>query len=493
VTFTGSAANTYAGATTVNEGTLILKKADGVNAVPGRLVIGDGLGGPLADVVRLEAPNQIADTAPVVVTKSGLWKKNTFSDKIGPLTNAGKVLTGDPPTLTVAFDDILATFEGEIEGPGIVVKEGTGTWVLAGANTYEGGTVVAGGTLLVNGSVTSPVTVNAGATLGGTGTTGPVTLQPGAVLSPGGADPAVQRVQDLILSSESSYVAQLNGPDPGTGYDQLDVTGTVQLNGATLDASLGFAPAAGHAFVIVNNDGTDPVAGTFAGLPQGAVVRVGGVPFHISYDGGDGNDVALVRNTPPAVTAPGDRTAFQNVGLAIGGVGVADPDDATVTVTLRVAHGTLTLSPVAGLTVVGDGTGSVSLSGTQAALNAALAGLMYQPLHNYSGPDALAVTATDGLETTSATVAIRVKSLAEQAADLRARVEALRAAGVLNKGQANPLSVKLTLRNNRGDIGRVGAFLNEVGAFVRSGKLSADQAEPLLVGGGILLTGLKRR
>jgi hypothetical protein len=181
------------------------------------------------------------------------------------------------------------------------------------------------------------------------------------------------------------------------------------------------------------------------------------------------------------------------VDLAIGGVRVGDPEDANLTVALRVSHGTLTLGSVAGLIVSGNGTASVRLSGSQYALNAALAGLLYRGTLNYSGPDALAVTAGDGLEVSSATVAIRVRSLAEQAADLRARVAALRDAGVLNKGRANSLLVKLDLKENNGDAGRVQAFLNEVGAFLQAGILSPAQADSLLGPGGVLLLGLRRR
>src|SRR5262249_10155193 len=46
VIFSGEAANTYTGTTTVNEGTLVLSKPDGVNAITGRLVIGDREGDP---------------------------------------------------------------------------------------------------------------------------------------------------------------------------------------------------------------------------------------------------------------------------------------------------------------------------------------------------------------------------------------------------------------------------------------------------------------
>src|SRR5262249_47747523 len=161
--------------------------------------------------------------------------------------------------------NLSTTFAGVIDGPGTVVKVGTGIWTLTGVNTYSGGTIINQGTLLVNGSI-GEVTVNAGGTLGGTGSTGPVTLAAGAVVSPGGAGPAPQHVQDLPLAPGSSFVVQLDGPTAGAGYDQVAVSGAVALNGATLDASLGFSPAPGETFVLIDNDGSDPVSGTFAGL-----------------------------------------------------------------------------------------------------------------------------------------------------------------------------------------------------------------------------------
>ena len=58
-------------------------------------------------------------------------------------------------------------------------------------------------------------------------------------------------------------------------------------------------PALGTQFEIINNQGTDPVAGTFAGLPEGAFLTAGGQTFKITYHGGDGNDVVLTRANPP--------------------------------------------------------------------------------------------------------------------------------------------------------------------------------------------------
>ena len=44
---------------------------------------------------------------------------------------------------------------------------------------------------------------------------------------------------------------------------------------------------------LIDNDGVDPVSGTFAGLNEGAIVTLNASDFQISYVGGDGNDVTL--------------------------------------------------------------------------------------------------------------------------------------------------------------------------------------------------------
>src|SRR5262249_17373052 len=50
---------------------------------------------------------------------------------------------------------------------------------------------------------------------------------------------------------------------------------------------------------------------------------------------------------------------------------------------------------LAGLTASGNGTSSLTCTGTLAALNAALAGLTYTPAPFYDGPDALTLTTSD--------------------------------------------------------------------------------------------------
>ena len=96
------------------------------------------------------------------------------------------------------------------------------------------------------------------------------------------------------FASGSTFSVELNGTTVGTQYDQLDVTGTVNLGGSTLSVATGFTAAPGDRFTIINNDGSDAVVGTFAGLAEGATFTAGSNTFRISYVGGtNNNDVVL--------------------------------------------------------------------------------------------------------------------------------------------------------------------------------------------------------
>lgn len=75
-------------------------------------------------------------------------------------------------------NNTLAAAIGEQGGETSLVKEGAGTWLLSGTNTYTGDTTVEAGILLVPSAgslnVASDITVNASATFGGAGTVGDV-------------------------------------------------------------------------------------------------------------------------------------------------------------------------------------------------------------------------------------------------------------------------------------------------------------------------------
>ena len=216
------------------------------------------------------------------------------------LTATGALSSAAGATLTSATGSTLTsgasgTLAGVIAGAGGFTYQGSSVLTLTATNTYGGATTITGGTLLVNGSIASPsVTVQSGATLGGSGSVaGTVAVQNGGVLSPG-SSPGILSTGSVSFVPGSTFKAEVNGTTPGTNYDQLAVTGTVNLGGSTLNVSGTIASSSASPIVLISNDGTDAVTGTFAGLSEGAVVTINGIPFTISYvSGTDSNDVVL--------------------------------------------------------------------------------------------------------------------------------------------------------------------------------------------------------
>lgn len=258
------------------------------------------------------------------VTATGNSTISPTATAIGVADGIG-LAAGNRTFNVVGAGDVLtvsARLTDEVGAPGgALVKTGAGALVLAGVNTHTGGTQVQAGTLRVDGSILGPVTVAAGATLGGSGTfAGPLTLQSGGRLAPGNS-PGVLTVGGLVGTVGSVFEAELNGPTPGTGYDQLVVNGIVNLGGMTLLADLGFAATPVDALVLIANDGSDAVIGTFDALPEGALVDLGSQSALITYVGGDGNDVVLFGFTPiPEPTAalllgPAALAALAALGL----------------------------------------------------------------------------------------------------------------------------------------------------------------------------------
>lgn len=74
----------------------------------------------------------------------------------------------------------------------------------------------------------------------------------------------------------------------------VDATGSVMLDGScglVYDVPMGtMLPST---IVVIDNMGMMPTGGMFMGLPQGAMVMLGGMTYYIDYMGGDGNDVVL--------------------------------------------------------------------------------------------------------------------------------------------------------------------------------------------------------
>jgi hypothetical protein len=74
----------------------------------------------------------------------------------------------------------------------------------------------------------------------------------------------------------------------------------------------------------------------------------------------------------------------------------ADAGTSPVQLTLTTPNGTLTLATLAGLTGSGNGTATLTYSGTLASLNAALDGLSFLPTTNFNGAATITITSNDG-------------------------------------------------------------------------------------------------
>ncbi len=224
----------------------------------------------------------------------------------GTIEGTGTVILG-ANNLTVGASKKTATFSGLIEDGsgrgGSLTVEG-GRFSLENANTYTGGTTVAGGALLANnatGSATGPgeVSVQEGDLAGAGIISGPVTIGSGsgagAFLSPGRRPKRAvgnfTALGGVAFAADGAYRCEVRRQ----WADRLTTAGV------TIDPGAQFyllvlqhqPPPAGAVLEVIDNTGADAIAGTFANLADGSVLQVGGVKFQASYSGGDGNDLTL--------------------------------------------------------------------------------------------------------------------------------------------------------------------------------------------------------
>jgi len=233
-------------------------------------------------------------TAPMTLTASQTFSSGGNDNFAGPIDLNGFTLTMVP---------YVTTLSGSLNGSGSFVLSGGGGLNLTGSSTFSGTFSLIGARMNVSGSIAnSSLTVNNSA-ISGNGTIPATSLLDGATMRVGNepgagccADPHTTGILSTGNVSLQGGALQLDlgNPTPGTGHDQINTTGSVTLTNPTLLVSLpSLIPTASQTFVIINNDGTDAIAGTFAGLPEGATFTVGSSQFRISYVGGSGNDVVL--------------------------------------------------------------------------------------------------------------------------------------------------------------------------------------------------------
>ena len=202
-----------------------------------------------------------------VATGTGTSTAN-FSLKGGVLDMAGfSIGTAANPLTALAFESGTLRNVGGINGGAALVKTSTATLVLEGVNTYAGDTLIAEGTLVLKGSLTSNISTSTDtlAMEGNASTTGNVTV-----------------------TSGGTYEVALQTPQ----HDQLSAGGTVTLGGR-LEFTAAPGLTLGTDFIILHKTSAGAIIGTFSALPEGHVWQSQGYWWCISYTSGDGNDVVL--------------------------------------------------------------------------------------------------------------------------------------------------------------------------------------------------------
>jgi autotransporter-associated beta strand protein len=250
----------------------------------------------------LGGTNSLPTTISLAIPSGATLNVNGQSQTIASLFGAGSVNLGSGGTLTIAQVP-PSTYSGALFGTGTVIHSGA-QLTFTGVSTYNGTySNLSGITSLVGGTLPVPYT-QTGGDLGvaSGGTIGNVTINAGQ-FRPGLGGTGIANTGSLTMAPLTNYAQFINGPAAAL-FSNVHVTGTVALGGATFSLSgTGVGVASGNTFTIIDNDGIDPVIGTFAGLAQGAIIGggPGGFSYVVSYIGGTGNDVVLTAVAPSGI------------------------------------------------------------------------------------------------------------------------------------------------------------------------------------------------
>ncbi|HEQ3224543.1 TPA: autotransporter outer membrane beta-barrel domain-containing protein, partial [Salmonella enterica subsp. enterica serovar Derby] len=302
-TLTLSGSNTYTGGTIISGGTLVASNVEalGTGDVTNDAVLELNTGGDFDNAIS--GSGQVVKSGDETLTLSG---SNTYTG--GTLISGGTLVASNVEALgsgDVTNDAVLelntgGDFTNAISGSGQVVKSGDETLTLSGANSYTGGTLISGGTLIAS-------NVEA---LG----TGDVTDNAVLELNTGG---------DFDNAISGSGQVEKSGDETLTLYGANSYTGGTLISSGTLVANdvnaLGTGDVTDNAVLELNTGGTfdNAISGS------GQVVKSGDETLTLSgsntYTGGTTiNDGTLIATSVDALGS-GDVTDNAVLELNTGG------------------------------------------------------------------------------------------------------------------------------------------------------------------------------
>ena len=366
-------ANTFAGPVVISNGTLIVTTVQ-PGLIPSGLGLSDAgfagnlvLGGATTPgTLRFEGAAPIGNAGPIgnitdriftinaggaILDASGAVGTPLLFKAYAPLVMLGTIprtltLTGTNPDGNYLIQPIPDAVVNT--GQTSVVKNGSGTWLLKGTNTYAGGTTINAGRLRVEEGYTA---------LG----TGPV------LISGGMLDLGTQTIQTIFPVPGNSYYMGLVTVQGGelAGFDggSIDVTKVVP-NAGTISARLYGAGA------LLKNSGATIVISGFNKYLGGSTVSAGTVQVGHNYAFGETAAQALtIAGTGTLSSASTLEYVLPNnltlsASTTLGDAVKTGALTFTGTVDLASAVRTLTISsPVTFSGIVSSGTGGITKSG----------------------------------------------------------------------------------------------------------------------------------
>ncbi|MEO8024683.1 autotransporter domain-containing protein, partial [Polaromonas sp.] len=194
---------------------------------------------------------------------------NTYS---GGTSVSGGTLQGNATTLqgninnnaAVTFDQAATdTYAGVMSGTGALTKQGAGNLILSGTNSYSGATNVNAGTLSANGSI-----ANSAVTVNSGGTLGGNGTLGSTTIATGGVLAPGNSIGTLTVNGNLNFAAgsiYRVEVDAAGANDRINATGTATLNGGTVDVQAGAGTyAANRTYTILN--AAAGRTGNFAGV-----------------------------------------------------------------------------------------------------------------------------------------------------------------------------------------------------------------------------------
>jgi autotransporter-associated beta strand protein len=309
-TVTLNGLNTYTGQTTVNRGTLSVNtmKNYGVDSSIGKgtntqqIILGGGTTdgtllytgtGDTSDRrFRIGSSTTAAETGGAVIKNDGsgalVFNAATFNQVSTNVTVNRTLTLGGTNTGANTISGVIANNTNTVGLVG-VTKVDSGTWILSGANTYSGATIVGGGTLRIDSNVRLGNTTNT------------VTLSNAGVLEVTAAGTLTNAITvgagngSLFNSSSGSLVVAGAVSKNGTVFTSRSISGTNVFTGVISGASANsdFVVDGGTTVfsnvmtyngpTIITNGGT-LVLGVDDAMPSGSSLVLGGGTFRIGVE-----------------------------------------------------------------------------------------------------------------------------------------------------------------------------------------------------------------